>query len=151
MAYIPENAHWYIAEILEEMRIEGAVDKIVHRNLILIDADSPDHAYERAIELGRQEESSYKNYEGRDVRVRFLGLADLLVIHDELGHGAELAYTEQINRSVEDVSNLVRARGELSVFRDARELPVSLDYRDGEITREAGALLKQEKRRNPMS
>jgi hypothetical protein len=146
MPYLPENAHWYVAEILEEISIEGAANKVVHRNLVLIDANSPDHAYERAIELGKQGESSYKNPEGRDVLVRFLGLWDLSLVYDDLEHGAELAYTEQIVRSDEAVFNWARPRGELSVFGETPKLPVNLDYSDGEIVREAGALLGHDKK-----
>jgi hypothetical protein len=84
MTYIPEKAHWYVAEIVEEITVDGAVDKVIHRNLILIAADSPNQAFERAIELGKQGESSYKNPEGRDVSARFIGLGDLSVVYDEL-------------------------------------------------------------------
>lgn len=143
MSYIPESAHWYVAEILEEISVEGAANKIVHRNLILVEASSPDHAYERSMELGKQGEASYRNPEGRNVLVRFLGLADLSVVYDELEHGAELAYTEQLVEPEQNTLDLARAKGELSVFRNSRELPISLDYSDRAIVDDAKELLKE--------
>ncbi len=143
MGHIPEGAHWYVAEILEEISVEGAAKKVVHRNLVLVDADSPDQAYERAVELGKQGESSYRNPEGRNVLARFLGLADLSVVYDELEHGAELAYTEQLVRSDEDTSHLVRPRSQLSIFRNRDELSTSLDYSDRVIVDQAKELLKE--------
>ncbi len=143
MSYIPEDAHWYVAEILEEINVEGAANKIVHRNLVLVEANSPDHAYERAMELGTQGEASYRNAEGRNVIVRFLGLADLSSVYDDLEHGAELAYTEQVVPPDENTIAWVRSKNELSVFGSTRKLPAELDYSDRAIVDEAMQLLKK--------
>jgi hypothetical protein len=42
MGYIPPGAEWYLAEIVEEFRIAGESENIVHTNLVLVRADSPD-------------------------------------------------------------------------------------------------------------
>jgi hypothetical protein len=52
MGYIPEDAKWYLAEIVEEITVEEDSRNVVHRNLHLIRADSPEEAYRKAIELG---------------------------------------------------------------------------------------------------
>ena len=60
-------------------------------------ADSPEEAYQKAIELGAQGEIAYESPQGRKVTTTFRGLNDLGVIHDPLEHGAELEYAEQVN------------------------------------------------------
>ena len=62
----------------------------------LIRADSPEEAYRKAIELGAADEASWENINGKRVTFRFRGLCDLNAIQDELEHGAELSYQEDI-------------------------------------------------------
>src|SRR5437762_11462660 len=59
MAYIPENAKWYIATLIEEITVQGDARNVVHKNLVLVRADSPGEAYEKAQLLGKQAEASY--------------------------------------------------------------------------------------------
>ena len=40
MAYIPEDAKWYLADIVLEITIEDDPRNVVHTNLVLISADS---------------------------------------------------------------------------------------------------------------
>ncbi len=49
MAFIPQCAKWYLADIVIEFTIEGERDNLVHTNVTLIRADSPEQAYERAL------------------------------------------------------------------------------------------------------
>ena len=77
MAYIPKDARWYLADIVLEHTIEGDARNLVHVNIHLIAADSPDQAYEKAMMLGRESEQTYTNTVGREVRVTFRGLRDL--------------------------------------------------------------------------
>ena len=83
MAYIPESAKWYLAEIVEEIIVEGDARNVVHTNLVLVRADSPEEAYEKAVQLGTAVEMSYENLAGKRVTFRFRGLHDLNVIHAE--------------------------------------------------------------------
>src|SRR5437016_5780891 len=99
MAYIPQDAEWYVAEIVEEINVERDVRNVVHRNLLLINAHSPDEAYNRAIDLGRESESEYENPAGQQVVIKFRGLGALSVVHDQLEHGAELRYIEDTSVS----------------------------------------------------
>ncbi|HEY2588764.1 MAG TPA: DUF4288 domain-containing protein [Tepidisphaeraceae bacterium] len=59
MAYIPDNARWYLADIVLELVIEGDSRNVVHTNLLLIEAASPEQAYEKALALARAGEHSY--------------------------------------------------------------------------------------------
>ena len=116
MAYIPEDAKWYLADIVEEIRIEGEDNSLVHINLILIRADSPEEAYERSLEIGKQSEIIYQNTDDQTVTTIFRGLRNLYVIHDELEHGSELIYEEKEDLDEEQIQKLVRSKAELSVF-----------------------------------
>jgi len=86
MGYIPKDAKWYLARLVQEITVEGDPRNVVHTNLVLVRADSPEEAYQKAIELGAQGEIAYESPQGRKVTTTFRGL-----------HGAELEYAEQVN------------------------------------------------------
>jgi hypothetical protein len=44
MGYIPADAKWYIAEIVQELRIDSEPRSLTHINWVLVGADSPDEA-----------------------------------------------------------------------------------------------------------
>jgi hypothetical protein len=116
MGYIPKSAKWYLADIVEQITVEGDPRNVIHTNLILIRADSPEEAYEKALELGAAGEQSYENPDGKQVTFRFRGLHDLNVIHDELEHGAELIYTEDLDLDESAIREWVAAKDKLGVF-----------------------------------
>src|SRR5436190_21794788 len=113
MAFIPGDAKWYWAEIVEEITVEDDPRNVVHRNLHLIRADSPEEAYKKAIELGAAVEASWENVDGKRVTFRFRGLCDLNVIHDKLEHGAELSYREDISVDESTIQKWVASKEEL--------------------------------------
>jgi len=141
MAHIPENAKWYLATMVEEITVEGAGPNVVHKNYILIQGDSPEDAYEKANELGRRSDVSYDNPSGRLVQIKFRGLSELNVIHDELEHGAELLYEEVLGLSEEQIQALVRPKNSLGVFQ-----PISPsagpDYSSRQVLEEAKQLIE---------
>jgi hypothetical protein len=143
MAYIPQNAKWYVAEIVEEISIEEDPRNVVHVNLVLIRADSPDEAYARALQLGKQSEMQYENPSNKQVSIRFRGLKSLEVVHDELEHGTELRYSERVAISEEEVTKLVTPKDELDVFT-----PISQsngpDYSSREILEQAKKALHRD-------
>jgi hypothetical protein len=134
MAFIPSDAKWYVAELIEEIRVEGDSRSVVHRNFVLVHADSPEESYQRALDLGREHEVTYDNREGKKVTIVFRGLRDLSIIHDELEHGAELMYVRHVGLEHDEIERLVRSKDELGVFSsDADEnLP---DFIDGDLMR----------------
>src|ERR1700737_4887901 len=116
VSYIPPAAQWYIAELVEEITVEDDPRNVVHRNLVLIRADSPEEAYGKALLLGREAETFYENPSGKHVRVTFRGLSELNVIHDELDHGAELLYKQSIGLPSEEIEKWILPKEQLSVF-----------------------------------
>jgi hypothetical protein len=53
MGFMPKDARWYLADVVLEHTIEGDPRNVVHVNMHLIEADSPEQAYEKAVALGR--------------------------------------------------------------------------------------------------
>ena len=121
MAFIPKDAKWYLAWLVEEIIVEDDPRNVVHTNLMLVRADSPDEAYEKAISLGKEAEISHENPEGKSVIHVFRGIKDLNVIHDELEHGAELNYEEGIGISNEEIERMLLPKERLTVFRPDEE------------------------------
>jgi hypothetical protein len=133
---------WYIAEVIEEITVEGEKDSVVHINAILIKASSDDEAFERAVT--EQYDDLYLNPSGREVRTRFVGLRDLIRIYDDLEDGAELRYEELIGLSPEELSALTTGRDDLTVFRPQRAVERP-DYRHGGTMLQVEQMLRQRK------
>lgn len=125
MAFIPDDARWYLADVVLEHIIEDDPRNVVHINTHLIEADSPAQAYKKAIALGRRARSSYVNTEGKQVRVIFRGLQQLNVIHEPLEDGSELTYHERVNVSEKRLKGMITPRSKLAVFApiEARRVP----------------------------
>jgi len=145
MAYVPKNAIWYWAEVIEEIGVEGDSRNVVHRNVVLIRADSPTEAYEKAIEIGKRYESSHQNPEGALVQTRFRGLGGLDVIHDNLEHGAELLYQEDIAVSQEQIQKWVCPKDRLSLFGSEEGSDLRPDYGSKEVVAEVQKLMESQK------
>lgn len=116
MGFIPEDARWYLAEIILELVIEGEPRNLVQFNTHLVEADSPDQAYEKTLALGSRAEHEYPNTDGKLVRVVFRGLRELNVIHDALEDGAELAYSETAGVPEEQLCGWITPKEQLAVF-----------------------------------
>jgi Domain of unknown function (DUF4288) len=141
VAYIPADATWYVAEIVERIRVGGAPRCIAHVGVCLIRADSPEEALARARAQGQNGELRYLNPQGEEVTVEFLGLRDLNVVHEPLGDGAELFFEEHRDLDDAQALALVRAETELAVFRPIAP-PSVPDYSDAEVLRDADLLVK---------
>lgn len=121
MGYIPDDAKWYLADIVVEHKIEDEPRNVIHINTMLVRANLPERAYARALKLGQEAEHEYKNTDGKTVQVVFRGLRDLNVIYDKLRSGAELIYQERIGQTEEQVASLISPKGELGVFEERRK------------------------------
>lgn len=117
MAFIPRDAVWYIAEVVLEITVEGATQNIVHINYLLVRADSPEDAYEKALRLGDEHETTYLNGDKKEVKTSFRGLRNLTVVYEALEHGAELLYEEKLGVKKEVINALVQPKEQLSVFK----------------------------------
>jgi hypothetical protein len=118
MGFVPPNAEWYVAEIIEEIFVADNDQNVVHKNLVLVHANSPEGAYARALEIGRDGESTYQNPKGEVVTSRFRGLGYLDVLHDGLEDGAELLYQRRTGISEEEITGWIRSKEELPLFQD---------------------------------
>lgn len=116
MAYIPADARWYIADVVLEHLIQDDPRNVVHVNVHLIEAGSPEEAFDKAIKLGEEEERVYENSDGKSVHIRFRGLRELNVIHDELKDGAELFYEEVAGLSEDELLQRITPKEQLAVF-----------------------------------
>ncbi|HTI14425.1 MAG TPA: DUF4288 domain-containing protein [Dictyobacter sp.] len=115
MANSSGNARWYLAEIVTEVKILGSSERVVHNNLILIRANSPEEAYQKSLARGKGMEDTYEN-DGQELTVTFRGLSDLNIIQDELEDGAEIAYEEMLDMSEADIRDMLSTKEELGVF-----------------------------------
>jgi hypothetical protein len=114
--FIPENTEWFIGELVEEFQAADQTENLVHINTVLIKADSPEVAYEKALTLGESANRVFTNSDGIDVRVNFRGLRGLYPVYDRLEDGAELLYEKREGMSDEAIAKMVKPREELAVF-----------------------------------
>jgi Domain of unknown function (DUF4288) len=114
--FIPKGTEWYIGELVEEFRAADQAENLVHVNTVLIKADSPEVAYEKALALGEVANRVFTNTDGVDVTVRFRGLRGLYPVYDRLEDGAELLYEEHEGMSDEAIATMVKPREALAVF-----------------------------------
>lgn len=118
MAFIPKDARWYLADVVLEHIVQGDPRNVVHINTLLIEADSPERAYKKALALRREAERVYENSDGKKVRCVFRGLRELNVIHEPLEHGSELTYEKHVAVPQGELSGWVSPKKSLAVFRE---------------------------------
>ena len=135
MAHIPDDAKWFIAQLVEEFRVEGSKRNAVHINYVLVEASRPAEAYQKAIKLGQQANNEYENPEGKKVIHRFVGLRDLDVIYFPIEHGCEIMFEERLGVGPAALGKLVRKKADLEAFRPVplRRPPGRPDYSSKEI------------------
>jgi hypothetical protein len=146
MAFIPENAQWFLAQHVEEIPVQRHKRNVVHINYILIQAKNPQEAYRKAIELGKRGNAKYKNPDGETVTIRFLGLRDLDVIHDPLEHGCEIMFSERLGMTRAGIRKLLRKKAELEAFLPIRNRPGRPCYASKEIIDKVAEKLAGNKR-----
>jgi|SRR5689334_23072913 hypothetical protein len=116
MGYVPKGARWYLADVVLEHVIEGDRRNLVHVNTHLVEAASPEEAYNKARKLGRTSQLQYLNTDGKRVRVRYRGLRELNVVHDELEDGVELMFDEVVAVPESRLRRWAKSKKELRVF-----------------------------------
>jgi Domain of unknown function (DUF4288) len=107
---------WYVAELVMKIVVAEDPRHVVHQNLVLIHADAPEEAYEKALYFGKNGEASYENPDGKSVQISFEGLSDLDLIDEELEDGAEIAFHYKTDVSEEQLRNMVKPRDRLRAF-----------------------------------
>ncbi|MBS0632766.1 MAG: DUF4288 domain-containing protein [Verrucomicrobia bacterium] len=111
--------NWYLAELVQECRVENYTTSHVWVNTHLIRAGSNREAYEKAQKIGKAYNSTYKNDAGGKVTWRFRGLRELLPILASIEDGAELAFESHTRLTPKGVRAMVKAKAQLAAFRDA--------------------------------
>jgi len=107
---------WYLAEVVMKIVVADDPRNVVHQNLVLIRAATPEEAYEKALHCGKNGETSYDNPEGKAVQITFEGLSDLDLIDEELEDGAELTFHYKVSVSEEQLQSIVQPRDRLRAF-----------------------------------
>jgi Domain of unknown function (DUF4288) len=134
MAYVPKDVEWFLAGLVEEIRVAGSKRNIVHINYVIIRARSPEAAYKRALRIGgRGATTSYENPHGKMVTLRFRGLESLDIIYEPLGDECEVMYREKLGVIEKGIRRMVRPKDKLEVFRPIRGRPGRPDFSSKEI------------------
>ena len=81
---------WYIAELTEEVTLEGDPKNLVHKKTRVIFADSPQDAYEKALSMITEHEISYINEHHKAIRTRFWGLRELNLSNEDMDRAGML-------------------------------------------------------------
>lgn len=83
MADSPETARWYIAELVEELILDGNIRNVIHRKTRVIFADCQEDAYEKALSLSQEHEPTYLNQTLDGAQTRYWGLTELNLLQPE--------------------------------------------------------------------
>lgn len=83
MADSPDAARWYIAELVEELILDGNVRNVIHRKTRVIFADSEEDAYEKAISLSQEHEVTYLNQTHKSAQTRYWSLNELNLLEEK--------------------------------------------------------------------
>jgi hypothetical protein len=84
MTNSPEATRWYVAELTEEVTLEGDPQHVVHRKTRVIFADSAEDAYEKALSMITEHELLYLNEDKKAIRTRFWGLRELDLSNEDM-------------------------------------------------------------------
>ena len=143
VSYIPADAKWYVAELVSETKVEDDQRNVVHRDFVLVEASSPEEAYEKSLQLGRENNATFENPEGKVVRITFRGIAELGVIGAELKHGTEILFKEQIGVPENRIQQLIAPKERLGVFCPI-EPSAGPNYASRDVLKEVDTILKNQ-------
>jgi hypothetical protein len=98
--------NWYVACLLISPSTGGGARRTAQQCQYLIEASTHDEAYDRALELGH-----------RITAGRFVGVADLVLMHDRPAEGVELLWSE-CEMAASKIGSLLLRREEMRAFRE---------------------------------
>ena len=108
----PQN--FYIAELVQECRVEGYATSLVWVNIHIIKADSDNEAYAKAIKLGKTHNQKYKAGEdARNARWIFRGIRDLIPIYEKIADGAEILFEAHERMTEKRIRKMLRTRADI--------------------------------------
>jgi hypothetical protein len=111
---------WYLAGLIQDLRVASDALGLVNVNWILINTSDAEEAYTKALEFGSNLNYDDRNADGEIVESRFKGLKDLLHIYDPLEDGCEIFFDEYDNKSIGDVERMAASKEPLTVFDSSR-------------------------------
>ncbi|MBA3873805.1 MAG: DUF4288 domain-containing protein [Anaerolineae bacterium] len=123
-----EKQYWYIATLVIAIKVEDVgddVDPTCEEQIRAIRAPNAEAAYEKALQIGKSEETAYLNMYGQTVTWTFVGLDDLDELDNRMHDGVEIR--SRLFGHLTPTS-LVRAKADLSVFA-AESNPDGRGYR----------------------
>jgi hypothetical protein len=142
MAPIPKRAKWYLAYLVEEIRVQGDKRNVVWINNVLVRANTREEAYAKARKLGKQRNISYKNTSGQKVTCRFRGIKRLSYVYEGLEDGAELGFEEHVGVAEKQIRRWMKTKRKL--FMPVRH--TGPDLASGDIMHEFFEEMKRRKR-----
>jgi len=125
---IPSNnispVGWYVASYLERFEFPDEDTSNEDRrcraweNTIIVKADDPEQAYQKAIEQATlSQDSEWTRGDGlAGGRLVFEGLTSLLPIYDELEDGAEILWRDYPSSKVKTIKRMIRSKDNLKAF-----------------------------------
>jgi len=109
-----EPQNFYIAELVQECRVEGYATSLVWVNIHIIKADSPKEAYTKAVKLGKSHNRKYKaGKDARDARWIFRGVRDLVPIYEKIEDGAEILFEAHERMTEKGIRKMLRAKSDI--------------------------------------
>jgi hypothetical protein len=101
---------WYLADLVTEIRVEGAESSVVHFDLHLVRAQNAAEAYDKALRIGGGKAKQYLRNDGNLMSFIFRGLNDLVAVDEEFADGARILFRSQSGAGEEDIRNMVTPR-----------------------------------------
>lgn len=114
---MPPKGRWFVAMLVQELRVAGVRGNVVWRNFHLIRANSPEVAYRKANRIGKSFGSEYRNSERKTVRSVFRGISELVPIYEELIDGAEILFESRENLTDRQIRAMIGAKNKLAAFQ----------------------------------
>jgi Domain of unknown function (DUF4288) len=115
---IGEPVSWYLSREIVYFEFTDQADQDeyqVWENLILINAQNPEEAYQKALKHGFGNEEDV-TIDGRKGRCKFKGLKTLVAVYENIEDGAEIEWQEYMVEK-DELESLVKPKEKLPAFR----------------------------------
>jgi hypothetical protein len=113
-----EPVSWYLSREIICFEFADQTDQDEYQiweNLILINAQSPEEAYQKALKHGFDSEEEV-TIDGRKGRSKFKGLKTLIAVYEDIEDGAEIEWLECVVEK-DELESLVKPKENLPAFR----------------------------------
>jgi hypothetical protein len=115
---IGEPVSWYLSREIIYFEFADQADQDeyqVWENLILINAQNPEEAYQKALKHGFDSEGDV-TIDGRKGRSKFKGLKTLVAVYENIEDGAEIEWQEYMVER-DELESLVKPKENLPAFQ----------------------------------